>query len=125
MKTTVEVIDGSWEKGKGALYSYVTGFVLSLFCTVVPYLAVTRALLSKGTLTFLVLSFAVFQFLIQVVFFLHLPAKRKPYWNLIVFFFTIAIVTFLVGGSLWILHHLNTNMMGVTPRASNEGFIPQ
>lgn len=125
MKTVVEVVDGSWEKGRGALYSYITGFVLSLFCTLVPYVAVTRTLLSKEALVSLIFFFAVAQFLIQVIFFLHLPARRKPYWNLIVFFFTLAIVSFLVIGTLWIMYHLNTNMMGVTPNTSNEGFIPQ
>lgn len=125
MKTTVEVVDGVWEKGRDALYSYITGFVLSLLCTLMPYFAVTRTLLSKPALVTFVLFFAVTQFLIQVIFFLHLPARRKPYWNLIVFFFTLAIVTFLFVGTLWIMYHLNQNMMGIMPTTSNEGFIPQ
>lgn len=125
MKTRVEVIDETWEKKRDSLYSYILGFVLSLLCTILPYIAVTHRVLERDSLVALVIFFAITQFIIQVVFFLHLPARRKPYWNLIVFFFTLAVVTFLVGGSLWIMYHLNQNMMGLTPTSSNEGFIPQ
>jgi len=125
MTHSFPVIDEKLEASRKALQSYVTGFIFSLLLTIAPYYLVTRHLLGGWSVLAAVIFFAVVQLLVQVVFFLHLPAKTKPYWNLIVFFFTLLIVSFLVVGSLWIMYHLNYNMMGVSPFNSNEGYIPQ
>ena len=123
--TTYDVINERLEASKNAMRSYTIGFVLSLLLTIVPYYIVTRHLFGTHGLLMGIIFFGVVQLLVQVTFFLHVPAKSKPYWNLIVFFFTLLIVAFLVVGSLWIMYHLNYNMMGVTPFNSNEGYIPQ
>ena len=125
MTQTFEVIDQKFEASRKAMRSYVTGFILSLVLTIVPYIIVTRHLFGTQSLVVAVTIFGVAQFLVQVLFFLHLPAKSKPYWGLIVFFFTLLIVAFLVVGSLWIMYHLNYNMMGASPFHSNEGYVPQ
>lgn len=125
MKKSFDVVDEKFESSKEALFSYVTGFLLSIFLTIIPYVMVTERLFGKASLIFGVTFFAIAQLIVQIVFFLHLPAKQKPYWNIVVFMYTLIIVAFLVVGSLWIMYHLNTNMMGVSPFNSNEGFIPQ
>lgn len=86
---------------------------------------VTERMFGRNSLLIGVTLFAIAQLCVQVIFFLHLPAKEKPYWNIIVFVYTLIIVAFLVIGSLWIMYNLNVNMMGVSPFHSNEGFIPQ
>lgn len=125
MKKSFEVIDDKFESSREALFSYVTGFLLSIFLTIIPYVMVTERLFGKESLLFGIIFFGVAQLVVQVIFFLHLPAKQKPYWNIVVFVYTLIIVLFLVVGSLWIMYHLNMNMMGVSPFNSNEGFIPQ
>lgn len=120
-----DVVDEAFEASQRAIRSYVIGFVLSIICTIIPYVMVTERLFGRESLLIGVTFFGVAQLLVQVFFFLHLPAKVKPYWDLIVFFFTLLIVAFLVVGSLWIMYHLNYNMMGVSPFDSNEGYIPQ
>ena len=128
MKTTAQkfdVIDEKFEASHRAMRSYLIGFILSLVLTIVPYIIITEHLFGEESLTLGVVLFGVLQLIVQVVFFLHLPAKVKPYWDLLVFFFTLLIVSFLVVGTLWIMYHLNYNMMGVTPFNSNEGYIPQ
>lgn len=125
MKKSFDVVDEKFESSKEALFSYVTGFLLSIFLTIIPYVMVTERLFGKESLIFGVTFFAIAQLIVQIVFFLHLPAKQKPYWNIVVFMYTLIIVAFLVVGSLWIMYHLNTNMMGISPFNSNEGFIPQ
>lgn len=125
MKKTYDVVDEQFEASKDAMGSYITGFALSILLTVIPYVIVTERLFTRTSLLAWVIFFAVAQFLVQVIFFLHLPVKIKPYWNIIVFIFTLLIVLFLVVGTLWIMYHLNVNMMGVSPFNSNEGFIPQ
>ncbi len=125
MTNTFDVIDEKFESSKNALHSYVTGYVLSLLFTYIPYLMVTRHLFGKDSTIFGIAVFAVIQLCVQVYFFLHLPARVRPFWNFFVLMFTILIISFLVVGSLWIMHHLNMNMMGVSPFHSNEGYVPQ
>ena len=60
-----------------------------------------------ATLLFL----AVCQALIQSIFFLHILQEKKPRWNLIVFASTISIILVIVVFSIWIMNHLNYNMM--------------
>lgn len=125
MKKSFEVIDEKFESSRNALLSYVTGFLFSLFLSIVPYLLVTEHVFGEKSLMIGVTLFAVAQLIVQVIFFLHLPVKEKPYWNIVAFVYTLLIVAFLVVGSMWIMYHLNMNMMGVTPFKSNEGYIPQ
>lgn len=125
MKKSFEIVDEKFESSRDALFSYITGFVLSIFLTIVPYAMVTEHMFGGDSLMIGALFFAVAQLFVQVLFFLHLPLQQKPYWNIIIFFYTLLVVLFLVIGSLWIMYHLNKNMMGVSPFHSNEGFIPQ
>jgi cytochrome o ubiquinol oxidase operon protein cyoD len=56
-----------------------------------------------------VITLAFLQFLAQLIFFLHLGKETKPRWNLFIFVTTIIGIGILVGGSLWIMNHLNYN----------------
>ena len=124
MKNSYKIIDERFEASQNAFRSYTTGFVLSLLCTVAPYYMVTRQVFAEYSLVIAAVFFGVVQLIVQVIFFLHLHPKSRPHWNVIVFVYTLVIVSFLVVGSLWIMHNLNMNMMGATPFNSNEGYIP-
>lgn len=125
MTKTFEVLDEKFESSKRAFTSYIVGFFLSLALSLVSFLLVIKGLISSHVGLAVITFLGVAQLLVQVFFFLHLPIKRKPYWNILVFFFTLLIVSILVIGSLWIMYHLNMNMMGMSPFKSNEGYIPQ
>ena len=125
MKNSFKVIDEQFEASKKAMRSYITGFVLSIILTLIPYYLVVKDVFTAQSLVGTVVVFGVLQLFVQVVFFLHLHPKSRPRWNVIVFLYTLLIVAFLVIGSLWIMHNLNYNMMGVSPFNSNEGYIPQ
>lgn len=125
MKDDFKVIDERLEASRNAMRSYVAGFALSILFTLIPYFIVVEHLLGKESLMWAAVIFGVVQLFVQVVFFLHLHKKFKPHWNMVVFFFTLLIVAFLVVGSLWIMYHLNYNMMGASPATSAEGYIPQ
>ncbi len=108
---------------------YVTGFILSLFLTVVPYLLVVNQAFTAKNLVLAVVVLGLAQFVVQVIFFLHLSTNR---WNMIVFFFTIFVVVIVVGGSLWIMYNLKYNMAHKTTVDTStympiqkEGHIPQ
>lgn len=125
MTNDFKVIDEQYEAGRFAMRSYVTGFVLSIVLTLIPYVIVVNHMFGKESLVFSVVLFGVTQLLVQVIFFLHLSKKSKPQWNIIVFVFTVLIVSILVVGSLWVMYNLNYNLMDSTPSNTNEGFIPQ
>ena len=125
MTNDFKVIDEEYEAGRQAMRSYVTGFVLSIILTLIPYFIVVNKMFGTQSLVTGVVLFAVAQLLVQVIFFLHLHKKSKPHWNLIVFIFTFLIVAILVVGSLWVMYNLNYNMTDASPVNTNEGYIPQ
>ena len=99
-----------------SLKGYATGFVLSLILTAIPFLLVMAKVIPNSTITALVvLGFAVVQILVHMVYFLHLDAKSEGGWNLLSTIFTVVIVVIMLAGSLWVMHHMNANMMPMSP----------
>lgn len=101
------------ERRHGTLMSYVSGYVLSLYLTVTAYLIVAHHLFSNHRLVVSVVGLALIQFVVQLLFFLHLGQETKPRWKLLVLLFMLAIVSILVFGSLWIMNNLNYRMTPV------------
>jgi cytochrome o ubiquinol oxidase operon protein cyoD len=97
--------------GHGTVMTYVTGFVLSIALTVTAYTLVVHHELSRKMLIGSVAGLAIAQFLVQLVFFLHLGHETKPRWKLVVFLFMLLVVGIVLGGSLWIMYNLNYHMM--------------
>ena len=124
MHNDFTVIEESHLANHGSLSMYVTGFLLSLFLTIVPYFMVTTQKLPHDTLILVVLGLAMLQLLVQIIFFLHLSKRSRAKWNLIVFVFTVFTVVALAAGSIWVMNNLNTNM-AMTPLQLNEGKVPQ
>jgi cytochrome o ubiquinol oxidase operon protein cyoD len=96
---------------RGSLRSYVTGLVLALLLTACPFWMVITGAVSGPTAVLGVVALALVQVLVHLVFFLHMNGSSGQRWNLIAFLFTILIIGILVGGSIWIMYHLNHNMM--------------
>ncbi|HEU4624473.1 MAG TPA: cytochrome o ubiquinol oxidase subunit IV [Steroidobacteraceae bacterium] len=101
----------------GTLRDYLTGFALSVVLTAMPFwLVMSGALESKQATGFIIMGFAVVQIVVHMVYFLHMNAKSDEGWTMVALVFTLIIVVITLAGSLWIMHHLNTNMMpGVMP----------
>lgn len=96
----------------GTVATYIAGFVLSVVLTLVAYvLAVNHALSSRELVIGAVVVLAVVQFVVQMVFFLHLGRERqRPRWNLVVFGFMSVVLCILLLGTLWIMWSLNYHM---------------
>ena len=107
----------------GTVGSYVTGFILSLVFTFIPYFLVTEHAVAGNALVAIILGFAIAQMIVQIVFFLHLGREPKPHWNLAFFISTVGIILVVVVGSLWIMHHLHYNMTAVTPADTSKKII--
>lgn len=89
----------------------VIGFMLSLLIIIAMYGLVTHEYLKAELLTWTLFGLGAVQALIQFIFFLHLGMESKPHWSTITFLFTLLIVFLVIGGSLWIMHNLDYNVM--------------
>ena len=91
---------------------YLTGFVLSLVLTAIPFaLVMGKGMQNSTALAVVLLAFAAVQIVVHMVYFLHMNARSEGGWNLLALVFTAVLVIIVLSGSLWVMHHLNTNMM--------------
>ena len=106
------------KKPNSKLASYIAGFVSSIACTLLAYMVVQihvsseHSLISHEVLIPTILGLAVIQFIIQLAFFLHLGSDApRASWKTPAFIATIGMVLLVVVGAIWIMGHLNYNMM--------------
>lgn len=91
---------------------YLIGFVLSVLLTAIPFwLVMGKVLHSSHATAALILAFAGVQMIVHMVYFLHLNAKVEGGWTMLATVFTIALVVILLSGSIWVMYHMNANMM--------------
>jgi cytochrome o ubiquinol oxidase subunit IV len=95
----------------GSFKSYMIGFVLSVILTAIPFALVMTGALPAQATALIVMAFAVVQIVVHMIYFLHMNTKSEGGWNMLALIFTIVIVFICLAGSLWVMHHLNTNMM--------------
>jgi cytochrome o ubiquinol oxidase subunit IV len=50
---------------------------------------------------------------VHMVYFLHMNSKVEGGWSMLSLIFTIAVVVIMLAGSIWVMFHLNSNMMPV------------
>lgn len=101
----------STHKKEGTIGSYIVGFTLSALLTLSSYLVVTQNLIPKDITVGVIIFLALLQFIVQSIYFLHLDKENGPRWNLSVFLSALSLVDLIVIGSIWIMTHLNYNMM--------------
>ena len=91
---------------------YVTGFVLSVILTAIPFwLVMDKVFASSTATTFVILGFAMVQIFVHMVFFLHMTSTAEGGWTWMSLIFTVVLVVITLSGSLWVMYHLKTNMM--------------
>jgi cytochrome o ubiquinol oxidase subunit IV len=95
----------------GNLKSYLTGFVLSLILTAIPFALVMSGTLSSSATLAGIFSAGIVQILVHLHYFLHLDTSSAARWNVLAMMFTLLIMALFVGGTLWIMSSLNYRMM--------------
>lgn len=90
---------------------YVIGFILSIALTLTAYAVVTSRAVMGVWLMITLAALALTQVVVQLIFFLHLGNEPKPRWKLAAFLSMLVVLVIIVGGSLWIMYHLDYNMM--------------
>lgn len=102
----------------GTVKSYVTGFVLSVILTAIPFGVVMGGGFEDRLLTAAVVVIsAIAQVIVQMVYFLHMNTRSDEGWTFMALVFTLVVVVIMIAGSLWVMYHLNTNMM---PQMNHE-----
>lgn len=101
---------GAWPASHGLTRSYIWGYALSLILTVVSYEAVVHHVAPRSALVVILLLLAGVQFIVQLVFFLHLGRETVSRERLIVLWCALLIVLIVVAGSLWIMFSLGGRM---------------
>jgi cytochrome o ubiquinol oxidase subunit IV len=103
---------GSHQEAHATLKGYLIGFGLSVILTAIPFwLVMTGSLDSKQGTALAITALAVVQIVVHMVFFLHMTPKSEGGWSLLALMFTLILVVIALAGSLWVMFHLNANMM--------------
>ncbi len=91
---------------------YMAGFFLSIILTAIPFwLVMAKVITNRPTAVLVLGAFAVVQILVHMVYFLHMNGKIEGGWTLLSTIFTVVFVAIAISGTLWVMFHMNANMM--------------
>jgi cytochrome o ubiquinol oxidase operon protein cyoD len=100
------------------LRGYTTGFILAVILTAIPFwLVMGKVFNSSATAGFVLLGLAAVQIVVHMVYFLHMNTKVEGGWSMLAMLFTVMVVVIMLSGSIWVMYHMNHNMM---PSMMNE-----
>ncbi|MDQ2893635.1 MAG: cytochrome o ubiquinol oxidase subunit IV [Pseudomonadota bacterium] len=99
------------EESHGSRKGYWLGFALSAVLTAIPFWLVMTLTLGKQATALLIMAFAAVQMVVHMIFFLHMNRRAEGGWSIMALLFTIVIVGIALSGSLWVMYHMNANMM--------------
>ena len=99
------------EESHGSRKGYWIGFGLAAVLTAIPFWLVMTMPLSNQATAFVIMGFAAIQIVVHMIFFLHMNRRAEGGWSIMALLFTIVIVAIALSGSLWVMYHMNANMM--------------
>ena len=95
----------------GGVVGYTVGLVLAAALTFVAFLLPGLDLVWKPSIPIALAVLAIAQMGVHVVFFLHVTTGPDNVNNVMALAFGALIVILVIGGSMWIMHAMNANMM--------------
>jgi cytochrome o ubiquinol oxidase operon protein cyoD len=95
----------------GSMLSYTVGFLFALLLTGASFLVSQSQVLWEPGVPVGLAVLAIAQMGVHLVFFFHLSSGPDNTNNVLALAFGVLIVALVVSGSLWIMWHLNMNMM--------------
>lgn len=85
------------------ILTYTIGFGVSIVLTLLSFwVAPSLGSLAHAT----IVSLAIVQLFVQLIFFLHLGSERGGHFNVALFAFAVGIIGILIIGTLWIMSNL-------------------
>lgn len=91
--------------------SYLIGLAFAVGLTVASFSIVRSPYVWAPGIPVALIVFAIAQMGVHLIFFLHITTGPDSTNNVMALAFGVLIVILVVGGSLWIMSHLNENMM--------------
>ncbi len=91
--------------------SYLIGLALAILLTVVSFFIARTTLVWEPSIPVALAVLAVAQMGVHLVFFLHITTGPDNVNNVMALAFGVLIVLLIIAGSLWIMGHMNHNMM--------------
>jgi cytochrome o ubiquinol oxidase subunit IV len=100
----------------GTFKSYMTGFVLSVILTAIPFWLVMGGVLNDTLKTgIIIMALAAVQIVVHMIYFLHMNTKSEGGWTFMALAFTLTLVVITLVGSIWVMYHMDQNMMPMSP----------
>jgi cytochrome o ubiquinol oxidase operon protein cyoD len=90
--------------------SYIIGLALAVLLTAASFYVAASHLVWGPAIPMALVTLAVAQMGIHLVFFLHITTGPDNTNNVLALAFGVLIVALILGGSVWIMDHLNYNM---------------
>jgi cytochrome o ubiquinol oxidase operon protein cyoD len=103
-----ELVDGHAVEG---ISSYLIGLGLATLLTIVSFFVAGTTLVWQPSIPVALAVLAVAQMGVHLVFFLHITTGPDNVNNVMALAFGVLIVLLVIVGSLWIMSHMNHNMM--------------
>lgn len=95
-----------------SLRGYLIGFGLAVVLTAVAFWLVMSGVLDNKRATGLVIAaLAMAQIVVHMIYFLHMNTRSEGGWIMMALIFTLVMVVIGLVGSIWVMYHLNANMM--------------
>ena len=100
----------------GSFKDYLIGFILAAVLTAIPFWIVIYDVFRNPKVgAVVILIFAFVQIVVHMVYFLHMNSKSEGGWTVLALIFTSVLVVITLTGSLWVMEHLDYNMMPMSP----------
>jgi cytochrome o ubiquinol oxidase operon protein cyoD len=96
---------------RGAIRGYVLGLALSVLLTAASFYVTGTKLIWPPAIGVALVVLAIAQIGVHLVFFLHITTAPDNTNNVLALAFGVLIVALIIAGSLWIMDHLDHNMM--------------
>jgi cytochrome o ubiquinol oxidase subunit IV len=94
-----------------ALAGYIVGLALAVLLTATSFFVAGTDLVWQPSIPVAIIVLAIAQMGVHLVFFLHITTGPDNTNNVLALAFGLLIVFLVITGSLWIMSHLNENMM--------------
>jgi cytochrome o ubiquinol oxidase operon protein cyoD len=95
----------------GGIGSYLIGLGLATLLTIVSFFIARTTLVWQPSIPVALAVLAIAQMGVHLVFFLHITTGPDNVNNVLALAFGVLIVFLVIAGSLWIMAHMNHNMM--------------
>jgi cytochrome o ubiquinol oxidase subunit IV len=104
-----ERLDG--HEGAAGIGTYLIGLGLATLLTIVSFFVAQTTLVWQPSIPVALAVLAIAQMGVHLVFFLHITTGPDNVNNVMALAFGVLIVFLIIAGSLWIMAHMNHNMM--------------